>query len=1340
MIVASERQYKAAYSSLGDERVQKGTKGFVKISRSRRFKSKTSSAQESLDLKDYEKYWFQRRDENWANIPMKKVYSRKERKQIYIALVTEILIHLAPKSSFNPWLVWVKLKEKEAAQLLEQANGESSTNTTKTLSKLEIIRMENIQQKIEDAQIAEITRIRNSKDSISTLIRQLSTQRAREILLIEILKKAIQERNNAEIFDILWAIENFELTKQDAPKPKKTSDIIPSVRDPSLVYDNYKNVENLLDEARKIRHRETDIIRFQLNDMSDRLPPLSPYIFDFKLDAWQIRALQFIDAGKSLVICAPTSSGKTVLSTYVALISKHKPHLAGETSGGKDDKSTTAALAKLHIKNVASESDMILDNNNNDDEEGIVDLVESDEEDDDEEDDDDEDDDYGEEDTNGNKKNTNSGVSNHITDTFLTADREKRLKFRKNNMDGTQRVLFVVPSEPLVWQVAAYFTKLLREEGDEDTKVAIVTSQMTYFPPKKFNVMPQIVVGTPMALESALTKPRGLVGRFETINKAEGVLLPGGLEHFDWAIYDEVHAIDSAEGDALQRLIRAMNCKFLALSATVGNADELLGWLERVKGDQILGVETINVLPDEATFYGTGINTTSTPNLQSSAAAASSTTDKKKKSNKSATATTVVYININIKRISDNTNFPITNISSQSTILDLKLKLWRLLPVLEKEPEPIQLCLEYQGKMMSEANITLESIGIIKDVEINLLTFNLLVSRTVDNQNIIVKHVSPLCTLTSLRRRIVDVWPVLTAEALQVLMLQPLSLSSSCTTTSTPTTPATEPQLSIATTITKAIVIGNTTIEVTPGQSYPKNSLLCITDATNSTQMEIVTLSQAKSETDTIIHIHPANKAFTMNSTCIGYSYKDLTENLKTLESYGFSYSTSTSTSTTNNTATSNKPLQIIQIRTLVNLLSHQGRFINLQRYLWSNSKLIPMSPIAAVESLDFLKQGILDNSSLSFTSKDSYRLWQEMEKLYPHEALNKYNPHNFFNSTTRITLQSTKDYEDLLKQGLKELSVSHPLETTELLYKFRIEDEKNKSVDLTELCLSLRTENMLPCLAFHLNAFEAIAIFKQLLAGIEWRQKKEYPLYYKELQDDKDRQRKNTEKQQKDLGGNEKEAEEKAKSGELEMNQDFTVDLYEPHPKFRFSKGSVMTADEFISLSDEMERFDGFPARDPQAMQQGKGKNEAVLSHALMRGLRRGIALYIDEVSSPAYRRAVQRLASQGKLGVVISDDSLAFGVNMPFRTCVFCGEMEGQLTPLMAQQMSGRAGRRGLDTQGSLVYAGARASFIRSLMIGQVANITGTNYPPRYESLFLQVTFRFFNIYCNTFILLLF
>ena len=43
----------------------------------------------------------------------------------------------------------------------------------------------------------------------------------------------------------------------------------------------------------------------------------------------------------------------------------------------------------------------------------------------------------------------------------------------------------------------------------------------------------------------------------------------------------------------------------------------------------------------------------------------------------------------------------------------------------------------------------------------------------------------------------------------------------------------------------------------------------------------------------------------------------------------------------------------------------------------------------------------------------------------------------------------------------------------------------------------------------------------------------------------------------------------------------------------------------------------------------------------------------------------------------------------------------MNGELDELMAQQMSGRAGRRGLDTQGNIVYAGIRSSFTRRLMV---------------------------------------
>jgi ATP-dependent RNA helicase DDX60 len=74
----------------------------------------------------------------------------------------------------------------------------------------------------------------------------------------------------------------------------------------------------------------------------------------------------------------------------------------------------------------------------------------------------------------------------------------------------------------------------------------------------------------------------------------------------------------------------------------------------------------------------------------------------------------------------------------------------------------------------------------------------------------------------------------------------------------------------------------------------------------------------------------------------------------------------------------------------------------------------------------------------------------------------------------------------------------------------------------------------------------------------------------------------------------------------------------------------------------------------------------------------------------SATHRLQVQMLAQKGRLAVVFSDEALAYGVNMPFRSCIFCGDMGNDLTLLIAQQMQGRAGRRGLDVQGSVIYLG--------------------------------------------------
>jgi superfamily II RNA helicase len=76
-----------------------------------------------------------------------------------------------------------------------------------------------------------------------------------------------------------------------------------------------------------------------------------------------------------------------------------------------------------------------------------------------------------------------------------------------------------------------------------------------------------------------------------------------------------------------------------------------------------------------------------------------------------------------------------------------------------------------------------------------------------------------------------------------------------------------------------------------------------------------------------------------------------------------------------------------------------------------------------------------------------------------------------------------------------------------------------------------------------------------------------------------------------------------------------------------------------------------------------------------------------------PKYRRLVERLAQRGVLRIICGTDTLGVGVNVPIRTvlftqlCKFDGENVNLLSVRDFQQIAGRAGRRGFDTQGSVV-----------------------------------------------------
>ncbi len=103
-----------------------------------------------------------------------------------------------------------------------------------------------------------------------------------------------------------------------------------------------------------------------------------------------------------------------------------------------------------------------------------------------------------------------------------------------------------------------------------------------------------------------------------------------------------------------------------------------------------------------------------------------------------------------------------------------------------------------------------------------------------------------------------------------------------------------------------------------------------------------------------------------------------------------------------------------------------------------------------------------------------------------------------------------------------------------------------------------------------------------------------------------------------------------------------------------------------------------------------------------------------------PPFRRAAERCFEAGLLRLVFATETLALGVNMPARTVVierFAKFRGAERSPLRAgeyQQLTGRAGRRGIDTEGTAVVAWSQGTAMATVARVAVAD------PPDLRSAF--------------------
>ena len=132
-------------------------------------------------------------------------------------------------------------------------------------------------------------------------------------------------------------------------------------------------------------------------------------------------------------------------------------------------------------------------------------------------------------------------------------------------------VLFVVPTDALVYQVASLITKF------SENSPTLLTAEHCY----GNNI--NLVIGTPEQIENKIVN----------------------LENkYDYVIFDEIHNLNHNNlGEYYERLLKLYSdSPILLLSATIGNPKDIINWLQKIKNTHIFLIKILKIFFENIAF------------------------------------------------------------------------------------------------------------------------------------------------------------------------------------------------------------------------------------------------------------------------------------------------------------------------------------------------------------------------------------------------------------------------------------------------------------------------------------------------------------------------------------------------------------------------------------------------------------------------------------------------------------------------------------------------------------------------------------------------------------------
>ncbi|EGR47843.1 uncharacterized protein TRIREDRAFT_63756, partial [Trichoderma reesei QM6a] len=344
----------------------------------------------------------------------------------------------------------------------------------------------------------------------------------------------------------------------------------------------------------------------------------------------------------------------------------------------------------------------------------------------------------------------------------------------------------------------------------------------------------------------------------------------------------------------------------------------------------------------------------------------------------------------------------------------------------------------------------------------------------------------------------------------------------------------------------------------------------------------------------------------------------------------------------------------------------------------------------------------------LSLEARDCLSLWRTMMEVLSKEDAAKFGVPDL--STCLPEIISKADvirWEADLKQALRRIMESPDKVFQEIRNRLEmrsveedpdpapIQDKSN----IFHLVVDLHSHDALPALIFHYDTHGCEQIVKMIFANLvvaEDKWKESSPEWAKKMEDFEAWRKTASIQQtliirQRNRGKNRDDVrmsqdERLREVASIEISHWASFDPDEPLERFSFADTTKMQASEVEVIVQPV---------------QGQ------VADWMIDALRRGLGVHHSSLNRE-YRQAVEVLFRRGYLRVVVATGTLALGINMPCKTVVFQGSSVF-LTAQNFRQASGRAGRRGFDLLGNIVFNQIPRKRVYEIMSARLPGLNG-------------------------------